>query len=50
MSTFKSPELHVCGRIKTVADLAKPEPSSFYVKATIAQGEDWKLLSGNTKF
>ena len=48
MSTFKSPELHVCGRIKTVADLAKPEPSSFYVKATIAQG-DWKPLSGNTK-
>ena len=24
MSTFKSPELHICGRIKTVQDIAEP--------------------------
>ena len=38
------------GRIKTDADPAKPEPSTYYDKATFAQGEDWKPLSGNTKF
>lgn len=23
MSTFKSPEVHICGRIKTIVDFAK---------------------------
>ena len=49
MSSFKSPELHVCGKIKSILDSSK-EDSSFYVKAQFIEGEDWKLLSGITKF
>ena len=49
MSTFKSPELHICGRIRSIIDASK-DPSSFYVKVQFIEGEDWKLLSGTTKF
>lgn len=50
MSTFKSPELHLCGRLLTVTDLEKPQQSSFYVKCEVLVGEKWQTLSGNSKF
>jgi hypothetical protein len=50
MSSFKSPELHICGRIKTITDCAQTDESSFYVKMHFVEGEDWKLLAGITKF
>ena len=49
MSSFKSPQLHICGKIKCIIDTSK-DISSFYVKAQFIEGEDWKILSGNNKF
>jgi hypothetical protein len=49
MSSFKSPEVHICGRIHHIIDHSK-EVGSFYVKAQFLEGEDWKLMSGNSKF